>query len=150
MQDYYNNPEENEKALDADGWLHTGDLGVFDREGYLRVVGRIKDIIVRGGENISPSQIETLLLNLDEIQDVQCVGVPDPVWGEEVSVFVILKENRQLSEDAVKSYVAAHLAKYKVPRYVFFTDRFPLNAAGKILKQDLSRLAVETIHLVKK
>ena len=150
MQDYYNNPEETEKALDADGWLHTGDLGIFDREGYLRVVGRIKDIIVRGGENISPSQIETLLLNLDEIQDVQCVGVPDPVWGEEVSAFVILKENRQLSADAVKSYVAAHLAKYKVPRYVFFTDRFPLNAAGKVLKQDLSRLAVETIHLVKK
>ena len=146
MQGYYNNPEETKKALDAEGWLHTGDLGTFDSDGYLRVVGRIKDIIVRGGENISPSQIEELLLNLEEIRDVQCVGVPDPVLGEEVSAFVILKENCQLSEEAVKSYVAAHLAKYKVPKYVFFTDRFPMNAAGKVLKRDLTRLAVETIR----
>ena len=146
MQDYYNNPKETEKALDADGWLHTGDLGVFDSDGYLRVAGRIKDIIVRGGENISPSQIEELLLNMEEIQDVQCVGVPDRMHGEAVSAFVILKENCQLSEDAVRSYVAAHLAKYKVPKYVFFTSHFPMNAAGKVLKQDLSRLAVEMIQ----
>jgi len=145
MQDYYNNPDETEKVFDADGWLHTGDLGVFDENGYLRVVGRIKDIIVRGGENISPSQIEALLLNLGEIQDVQCVGVPDRIWGEEICAFVILREKSQLSVEAIQTYVATHLAKYKVPKYVFFMERFPMNAAGKVLKQNLSKLAEEKI-----
>lgn len=145
MKDYYNNAEETSKAIDADGWLHTGDLGSFDEDGYLRVVGRIKDIIVRGGENISPSQIEALLLELDEIRDVQCVGVPDKIHGEEVAAFVILKEKCQMSEEAVKSYVAAHLASYKVPKYVFFTECFPMNAAGKVMKQELSKIAEERI-----
>lgn len=145
MQDYYNNPEETHKALDAEGWLHTGDLGTFDSDGYLRVVGRIKDIILRGGENISPSQIEELLLNLEEIRDVQCVGVPEPILGEEVAAFVILKEGCRLSEEAVKAYVAARLAKYKVPRYVFFTEQFPMNAAGKVLKRELSQMAAERL-----
>lgn len=146
MQGYYRNPGETEKALDADGWLHTGDLGSFDGDGYLRVVGRIKDIIVRGGENISPSQIEALLLDLDEIRDVQCVGAPDPVLGEEVAAFVILKEGRTLSAEAVKAYVEAHMAKYKVPRYVFFTDCFPMNAAGKVLKRELSKIAEKQLQ----
>lgn len=146
MQGYYNNPEETRRALDAGGWLHTGDLGSFDNDGYLRVVGRIKDIIVRGGENISPSQIEALLLELDGIRDVQCVGVPDPVLGEEVAAFVILKEGCKLSGADIQTYVAAHLAKYKVPRHVFFVDHFPMNAAGKVLKKSLSKLAAETIR----
>ena len=145
MHDYYKNPEETKKALPSDGWLHTGDLGIFDEDGYLRVVGRLKDIIVRGGENISPSQIEALLLDLEEIQDVQCVGVPDLVHGEEVAVFIIVKEGRQLTTEAVKGYVEAHMAKYKVPKYVFFTGQFPLNAAGKVLKRELSQLAAKAI-----
>jgi len=146
MHSYYNNPEETEKALDADGWLHTGDLGAFDDSGYLRVVGRIKDIIVRGGENISPSQIEALLLEREEVQDVQCVGVPDCVLGEEIAAFVILQEGSDMTEDRIKEYVSAHLARYKVPKYVFFTDKFPMNAAGKVLKRDLSKMAAEMIR----
>ena len=111
MRSYYNNPEETAKALDEDGWLHTGDLGTFDDGGYLRVVGRIKDIIVRGGENISPSQIEALLLERPEIRDVQCVGVPDCIHGEEIAAFVIAKEGCTITENQVKAYVGTHLAR---------------------------------------
>lgn len=146
MRSYYNTPEETAKALDDAGWLHTGDLGTFDESGYLRVVGRIKDIIVRGGENISPSQIEALLLEHPEVQDVQCVGVPDCVLGEEIAAFVILREGFTMTENQVKDHVGLHLANYKVPKYVFFTDRFPMNAAGKVLKRDLSRMAAERIR----
>lgn len=146
MHSYYNDPEETAKALDRDGWLHTGDLGSFDDSGYLCVVGRIKDIIVRGGENISPSQIEALLLEREEVQDVQCVGVPDCILGEEIAAFIVLKEGCTMTENQVKEYVGAHLARYKVPKYVFFTDKFPINAAGKVLKRDLSKMAAEMIR----
>ena len=145
MRDYYKNEEETGKALDAAGWLHTGDLGTFDDDGYLRVVGRIKDIIVRGGENISPAQIEEQLLELPQIRDAQCVGVCDRIHGEEIAAFVILKEGCSLTEERIKDHVAARLAKYKVPKYVFFTDRFPMNAAGKVLKRELSKRASETL-----
>lgn len=145
MHSYYKDPEETAKALDADGWLHTGDLGTFDDSGYLLVVGRIKDIIVRGGENISPSQIETLLLERPEIRDVQCVGVPDRIHGEEIAVFVILKDGFAMTSQQIKDHVGEHLAKYKIPKYVFFTDHFPMNAAGKVLKRDLSKMAAEMI-----
>jgi len=145
MHSYYNDPEETAKALDADGWLHTGDLGPFAANGYLRVVGRIKDIIVRGGENISPSQIEALLLEREEVQDVQCVGVPDRIHGEEIAAFVILKDGTAVTPRQIKDYVGAHLARYKIPKYVFFTDQFPMNSAGKVLKRDLSKMAAEMI-----
>ncbi len=146
MHSYYKDPEETAKALDADGWLHTGDLGSFDENGYLRVVGRIKDIIVRGGENISPSQIEALLLECPEIRDVQCVGVPDRIHGEEIAAFVILKDGAAMTPQQVKDHVGTHLARYKIPKYVFFTDQFPMNAAGKVLKRDLSQIAAERIR----
>ena len=146
MHSYYNDPEETAKALDSDGWLHTGDLGSFDDSGYLCVVGRIKDIIVRGGENISPSQIEALLLEREEVQDVQCVGVPDRVHGEEIAAFVIIREGCTMTENQVKEYVGIHLAKYKIPKYVFFTDKFPVNAAGKVLKRELSKMAAAMIQ----
>lgn len=145
MQDYYRNDEETKKALDSDGWLHTGDLGSFDEDGYLQIVGRIKDIIVRGGENISPSQIETLLMEHPMIQDAQCVGVPDCVLGEEIAAFVIAKGSGSVTEDQIKEYVGRHLAKYKVPKYVFFVDHFPTNAAGKVLKRELGKSAAEMI-----
>lgn len=145
MRDYYRNDEETKKALDSDGWLHTGDLGSFDEDGYLKIVGRIKDIIVRGGENISPSQIETLLLEHPAIQDAQCVGVPDKVLGEEIAAFIIVKGNDSIKETQVKEYVGRHLAKYKIPKYVFFVDHFPTNAAGKVLKRELSKSAAEMI-----
>lgn len=146
MAAYYNNSEETAKALDSSGWLHTGDLGAFDKEGYLQVVGRIKDIIVRGGENISPSQIEALLLELPEIRDVQCVGVPDQIHGEEIAAFIILKPGSVLTEDRIRVYVGEHLARYKVPKYVFFTDHFPMNSAGKVLKQELRKQAVNILR----
>lgn len=145
MRDYYNNTEETKKALDDAGWLHTGDLGTFDKDGYLRIVGRIKDIIVRGGENISPSQIEALLLERPEIRDVQCVGVPDRIHGEEIAAFIILQEGCTMTENQIRDFVGAHLARYKVPKYVLFTESFPINAAGKILKRDLSKMAAEVI-----
>ena len=146
MKGYYKMPEATAQAIDADGWLHTGDLGSFDESGYLRVVGRIKDIIVRGGENISPSQIEALLLECPEIRDVQCVGVPDRIHGEEIAAFVILKDGAAMTPQQVKDHVGTHLARYKIPKYVFFTDQFPMNAAGKVLKRDLSKLASELIR----
>lgn len=145
MQEYYKDPENTAKALDDQGWLHTGDIGTFNENGYLKISGRIKDIIIRGGENISPSEIEETILELDEIKDCQCVGVCDKIMGEEIAAFLILHSDFVLDADKIREYVANHLAKYKVPRYIFQVEKFPLNASGKVLKNKLSQQAQSLI-----
>mgnify|MGYP000844255127 FL=1 len=146
MKGYYKMPEQTAAVMDPDGWLHTGDLGTCDENGYYRITGRIKDIIIRGGENISPREIEDLLLPLPEIRDVQVVGAPDEKYGEIPVAFVILNDGRALAEEDIRDHVRQHLAAYKVPKYVFFVDEYPLTASGKIQKfklREMSKTLVE-------
>ena len=137
MKGYYKMPEQTAAVIDPDGWLHSGDLGTCDENGYYRITGRIKDIIIRGGENISPKEIEDLLLTLPEVQNVQVVGAPDEKYGEIPVAFLILNRGKSIAEEDVRDHVKKHLAAYKVPRYVFFVAEYPLTASGKIQKYKL-------------
>jgi fatty-acyl-CoA synthase len=134
MKGYYKMPEATAAAIDPDGWLHTGDLARRTKEGYYKITGRIKDMIIRGGENIYPKEIEDFLYTHPKVKDVQVIGVPDKAYGEEICAVIILKEGEQCTEKEIQDFVRASMAKHKVPRYVDFTDSFPMNAAGKILK----------------
>ena len=147
MKGYYKMPEATAQAIDKDGWLHTGDLCTMDEDGYYKVVGRIKDMIIRGGENIYPKEIEECLYTCDKVSDVQVIGVPSEAYGEEVMACVILKEGEEMTEEEVKEFVSARMAKHKVPRYVRFVDSFPTNAAGKIQKFKMREEAIEILKL---
>jgi fatty-acyl-CoA synthase len=147
MKGYYNMPEATKNVIDEDGWLHTGDLGVVDERGYYKITGRIKDMIIRGGENIYPREIEELLYTHSDIQDVQVVGVPSRELGEEVMAYIIKREGATLTEDEVKAYVLKNMARHKVPKYVQFVSEFPLTASGKIQKFKLREMAIETLGL---
>lgn len=147
MKGYYKMPEATAQAIDKDGWLHTGDLCTVDEDGYYKVVGRIKDMIIRGGENIYPKEIEECLYTCDKVSDVQVIGVPSEAYGEEVMAYVILKEGEEMTEEEVKEFVGARMAKHKVPRYVRFVDSFPTNAAGKIQKFKMREEAIEILKL---
>ena len=146
MKGYYKMPEETKKVIDEDGWLHSGDLGTCDENGYYRITGRIKDMIIRGGENIYPREIEELLLTMPEITDVQVVGIPDKKYGEIVGAFVILKKGADLTEADIRDYALSKVARYKVPKHVLIVDEFPLTASGKIQKYRLRELAVELVN----
>lgn len=147
MKGYYNMPEATANAIDEDGWLHTGDLARRTPDGYYKITGRIKDMIIRGGENIYPKEIEDFLYTYPKIEDVQVIGVPDEDYGEEIMACVILKPGEEATEDEIKDFVRDHMAKHKVPRYVDFVDEFPMNAAGKILKYKMREEAVERRNL---
>lgn len=147
MKGYYKMPEATAQAIDKDGWLHTGDLCTVDEDGYYKVVGRIKDMIIRGGENIYPKEIEECLYTCDKVSDVQVIGVPSEAYGEEVMACLILKEGEEMTEEEVKEFVGARMAKHKVPRYVRFVDSFPTNAAGKIQKYKMREEAIEILKL---
>ena len=144
MKGYYKMPEATAAAIDNDGWLHTGDLACRLPNGTYKITGRLKDMIIRGGENIYPKEIEEFIYTHPAVQDVQVIAVPDKQYGEEICACVILKEGQSLTEDELKGYVRSHMARHKVPRYVQFMDAFPMNAAGKILKykmrEDAARL----------
>jgi fatty-acyl-CoA synthase len=143
MKGYYKMPEATAAAIDADGWLHSGDLGVLDEDGYLAITGRHKDMIIRGGENIYPREIEEFLYGMDGIMDVQVAGVPSKKYGEEVGAFIILKEGADVSEGDVKDFCRGQIARYKIPKYVAFVERFPLTASGKVQKYKLQEQSVE-------
>lgn len=134
MKGYYKMPKETEGAIDKDGWLHTGDICCRTSDGYYKVTGRLKDMIIRGGENIYPREIEEFYLTNDKISDVQVVGVADRAMGEEVCAWIILKDSEESSEDEMRIFGLEHMARHKVPRYFVFAKEFPMNAAGKILK----------------
>jgi fatty-acyl-CoA synthase len=137
MVGYHDDPARSAETIDADQWLHTGDLGRLDADGNLRIVGRLKDMVIRGGENIYPSEIETALLDHEAIAAVAVTGVPDAFWGEEVAAFVKLGPGAHATPELLSEYAARRLAKHKVPRHWYFLDEFPLNATGKILKTEL-------------
>ena len=147
MKGYYKMPEATAAAIDADGWLHTGDLARRTPEGYYKITGRIKDMIIRGGENIYPKEIEDFIYTHPKVSDVQVIGVPDKQYGEEIMACVILKEGETSDADEIKTYVRNNMAKHKVPKYVDFVDSFPMNAAGKILKYKMRENAVEKLKL---
>ena len=143
MKGYYKMPHATALAIDPDGWLHTGDLARRDENGYYKITGRIKDMIIRGGENIYPKEIEDFIYTHPKVSDVQVIGVPDKAYGEEIMACVILKEGEECTADEIKDYVRDHMAKHKTPRYVTFVDSFPMNAAGKILKYKMREEAAK-------
>ncbi len=134
MKGYYNNPAATEEAIDKDNWLHTGDLGTMDENGYVRVTGRLKDMIIRGGENIYPREIEEFLYQHPKVLDVQVTGVPDEKYGEEAVAWIILKEGQNATEEEIKEFCTGKISRHKIPRYVFFIDSYPMTASGKIQK----------------
>jgi len=147
MKGYYKMPQATASVIDKDGWLHTGDLARRDKDGYFKITGRIKDMIIRGGENIYPKEIEDFIYTHPKVRDVQVIGVPDREYGEEIMACVILKEGETMTEEELKDFVRAHMAKHKTPRYVEFMTEFPMNAAGKILKYKLREWAIEKLGL---
>jgi fatty-acyl-CoA synthase len=147
MKGYYKMTEATAQAIDSEGWLHTGDLATTDEHGYFKITGRIKDMIIRGGENIYPKEIEEFLYTHPKIKDVQVVGVPSKEYGEEVMSCIILKEGEDLSEEEVKAFVKGHMARHKVPKYVKFIDAFPMTASGKIQKYKLREMGIVELNL---
>ncbi len=143
MKGYYNNPKATAEAIDRDGWLHSGDLGVMDDDGYLSITGRLKDMIIRGGENIYPREIEEFLYTMEGVSDIQVAGVPSGRLGEEVGAFIILKEDADLHPEDIKDYCRGRIARYKIPKYVAFVEEFPMTASGKIQKYKLRELGGE-------
>ncbi|WP_099158210.1 AMP-binding protein [Virgibacillus ndiopensis] len=143
MKGYYNNDEATNAAIDSEGWLHTGDLAVMDENGYLEITGRIKDMIIRGGENIYPREIEEFLYQHPGILDVQVIGIPDQKYGEEVMAWIILKEGVSLTEHDVRSFCEGDISRHKIPKYIQFVDEYPMTASGKIQKYKLKEIAVQ-------
>jgi fatty-acyl-CoA synthase len=147
MTGYWNDPERTAESIDAAGWMHTGDLATMDADGYVNIVGRIKDMIIRGGENLYPREIEEFLYTHPDVSDVQVIGVPDVKYGEELMAWVKVREGATLTEDALKEFCKGKIAHYKVPRYIKFTDEFPMTVTGKIQKFKMREQAVEELGL---
>lgn len=143
MKGYYNMPVETAKAIDKDGWLHSGDIGIKDAEGYFAVTGRLKDMIIRGGENIYPKEVEDFIHHMSGVQDVQVVGVPSEKYGEQPAAFLILKPGVIMTPEDVQDHCRGQIAFYKIPKYVRFIDEYPLTASGKIMKFKLRDLATQ-------
>ena len=147
MKGYYKMPKATEQTIDADGWLHSGDICCRTPDGYYKVTGRLKDMIIRGGENLYPREIEEFYLTHEKVRDVQVVGVPDSRYGEEACAYIILNKGVESSEEEMREYGNSHMAKHKVPRYFLFVKEFPMNAAGKILKYKMREEAAEIFKI---
>ncbi len=145
MKGYYKNPKATAEVIDKDGWLHSGDLGIKDENGYYRITGRIKDMIIRGGENIYPREIEEFLYHLEGVRDVQVAAVPSGKYGEEVGAFIIQKDGVNLTEDIVKDFCRGKIARHKIPKYIFFVSEFPMTGSGKIQKFKLRELSLQLL-----
>ena len=147
MKGYYKLPEATEAAIDGDGWLHTGDLATVDGEGYFKITGRSKDMIIRGGENVYPREIEEFLYTNPKVADVQVVGVPDQRFGEEIMAWVLLRAGEQATEDEIRDFCRGRIAHYKVPRYVRFVSEFPMTVTGKIQKFVMRDISIRELEL---
>jgi fatty-acyl-CoA synthase len=147
MSGYWDEPERTAEAVDSAGWMHTGDLATIDEEGYVRIVGRIKDMIIRGGENVYPREIEEFLYSHPAVADVQVVGVPDARYGEEIMAWVIAREGATVEKDELREYCRGKIAHYKIPRYVASCSEFPMTVTGKIQKHKLREQAIEELGL---
>jgi len=147
MLGYWNDPERTAEAIDRAGWMHTGDLATMDDEGYVNIVGRSKDMIIRGGENVYPREIEEFLYTHPEISDVAVIGVPDERYGEEIMAWVQVREGGSASEDEVREFCKSKIAHYKVPRYVWVVDEFPMTITGKVQKFKMRERAIAELGL---
>jgi fatty-acyl-CoA synthase len=148
MLGYWEEPEKTAEAIDRARWMHTGDLGVMDADGYLNITGRIKDMVIRGGENIYPREIEEFLYTHPDIVDAQVVGVPDARYGEELCAWVTLREGApELTAEALREFATGKLAHYKIPRYVLVVDSFPMTVTGKVRKVEMREKSVELLDL---
>jgi fatty-acyl-CoA synthase len=147
MIGYWDDPERTAEAIDPDQWMHTGDLATMDDEGYVNIVGRIKDLVIRGGENVYPREVEEFLYTHPDIGDVQVIGVPDERYGEELMAWVIPRQGTSLDEDAVREFCRGKIAHYKVPRYVKFVDSFPMTVTGKVQKFKMRDQAIDELDL---
>lgn len=144
MTGYWNDPDTTAEVIDADGWMHTGDLAVMDDDGYVRITGRIKDMVIRGGENIYPREIEEFLYGHPDILDVQVIGVPDRTYGEELMAVVRLRDGATpLTVEGLRNFCAGRLAHFKVPRYVRVVTEFPMTVTGKVRKDEIRRQVIE-------
>lgn len=146
MLGYWNNPDKTAEVIDAARWMHTGDIGVMDADGYVAITGRIKDMVIRGGENVYPREIEEFLYTHPDILDAQVIGVPDPKYGEELMVWIRLREGADpLDADKIRAFCTGRLAHYKIPRYVHLVDEFPMTVTGKIRKVDMREMSLDLI-----
>ncbi len=140
MKGYYNNPKATAEAIDPDGWLHTGDQATMDADGYVRITGRIKELIIRGGENIAPKEIEDLLRSNPKIVDVYVYGVPDERLGEEIAAAIKLKPGETAAAEEIREFCGGRIARFKIPRQIRFVDSFPMTASGKVQKFKLREM----------
>jgi fatty-acyl-CoA synthase len=147
MLGYWNEPDKTAEAIDAARWMHTGDLATMDAAGYLNIVGRSKDMIIRGGENVYPREVEEFLYTHPAVEDVQVVGVPDAKYGEELCAWVKLRQGGELTADDVRAYCTGKIAHYKVPRYVRFTSEFPMTVTGKVQKFKMREVSIAELGL---
>jgi fatty-acyl-CoA synthase len=148
MIGYWDDPEKTAEAVDEEGWMRTGDLGTIDDEGYCNIVGRIKDMVIRGGENVFPREIEEYLFRHPKIEDVQVIGVPDPKFGEEICAWVKLRAGERSSHEEIVAFCKGQIAHYKIPRYVKFVDSFPMTVTGKIQKFEMRKAMIAELNLV--
>jgi fatty-acyl-CoA synthase len=147
MIGYYNNSEATAAAIDADGWLHSGDLAVRLPSGYYKITGRIKDMVIRGGENIYPREVEEFLFTHPAVEQSAVVGIPDPRFGEELCAWIKLKQGASVTKEEIRDYCRSKLAKYKVPRYVRFVETFPQTVTGKIQKFKIRERMIDELGL---
>jgi fatty-acyl-CoA synthase len=148
MLGYWNDPERTAEAIDAAGWMHTGDMATIDDEGYCNIVGRIKDMIIRGGENIYPREVEEYLFRHPKVQDVQVVGLPDKKYGEELCAWIVLREGQKATEADIRSFCDGQIAHYKIPKYIRFVEAFPMTVTGKVQKYLIRQKMKEELALV--
>jgi len=149
MQGYYGDPEATAKAIDKEGWLHSGDLGRMDRNGYVQITGRLKEMIIRGGENIYPREIEDLLLSHPDVAEAAVFGVPDDYYGDEIMAWIRARSNTELREDDVRKFCLENTAHFKVPRYIRFVEEFPMTVTGKLQKFRMREIAVGEMEKLK-
>jgi fatty-acyl-CoA synthase len=147
MPGYWENPDATAQAIDTEDWMHTGDLGVLDANGYLNIVGRIKDMVIRGGENLYPAEIEDVLFQHPAVASAQVIGVPDERMGEELMAWIVLRDGTSATADEIQHFCRAQVAHFKVPRYVRFTDEFPMTVTGKIQKFRMREIAIAELGL---
>ena len=145
MQGYYKQPELTAETIDQEGWVHTGDLGILDQRGNITLTGRLKELIIRGGENISPSEIEIALKRMKGISDVKIVGIPDSHYGEEICACVIKETDAEIDAEGIREFLSRHVAQYKIPRYIVFLENFPRTATGKIKTAGVKEIAMEQL-----
>jgi fatty-acyl-CoA synthase len=147
MRGYWNDPERTAESIDQQRWMHTGDLATIDEQGYVRVVGRIKDMVIRGGENVYPREIEEFLYTHPHVADVQVIGVPDDRYGEELMAWIVLRPGEQGSEEGIREFCRGQIAHYKIPRYIKFVDSFPMTVTGKVQKYKMRETAIQELGL---